>query len=149
MRGVLQRVKSASVTIDGNKISEIEQGILILIGVTDTDNETDADYIAEKTVNARIFEDSEGKMNLSLKDVEGSVLAVSQFTLYGDARKGRRPSFIRAARGEISEPLYELVCKKISDMGVNVQKGVFGADMKVELINDGPVTILLESDRSF
>ena len=100
-------------------------------------------------MNARIFEDSEGKMNLSLKDVEGSVLAVSQFTLYGDARKGRRPSFIRAARGEISEPLYELVCKKISDMGVNVQKGVFGADMKVELINDGPVTILLESDRSF
>ena len=149
MRGVLQRVKSASVTIDGNKISEIQQGILILIGVTDTDTESDADYIAEKTVNARIFEDSEGKMNLSLKDVEGSVLAVSQFTLYGDARKGRRPSFIRAAKGEISEPLYELVCKKISDMGVNVQKGVFGADMKVELINDGPVTILLESDRSF
>lgn len=149
MRGVLQRVKSASVTIDGNKISEIQQGILILIGVTDTDTESDADYIAEKTVNARIFEDNEGKMNLSLKDVEGSVLAVSQFTLYGDARKGRRPSFIRAAKGEISEPLYELVCKKISDMGVNVQKGVFGADMKVELINDGPVTILLESDRSF
>lgn len=149
MRGVLQRVKSASVTIDGNKVSQIEQGILILIGVTDTDTEADADYIAEKTVNARIFEDSEGKMNLSLTDVGGSVLAVSQFTLYGDARKGRRPSFIRAAKGEISEPLYELVCKKISDMGVNVQKGVFGADMKVELINDGPVTILLESDRSF
>ena len=149
MRGVLQRVKSASVTIDGNKVSQIEQGILLLIGVTDTDTEADADYIAEKTVNARIFEDSEGKMNLSLTDVGGSVLAVSQFTLYGDARKGRRPSFIRAAKGEISEPLYELVCKKISDMGVNVQKGVFGADMKVELINDGPVTILLESDRSF
>ncbi len=149
MRGVLQRVKSASVTIDGNKVSEIEQGILILIGVTDTDTEADADYIAEKTVNARIFEDSDGKMNLSLQDVKGSVLAVSQFTLYGDARKGRRPSFIRAAKGEISEPLYELVCKKISNMGVNVKKGVFGADMKVELINDGPVTILLESDRSF
>ena len=149
MRGVLQRVKSASVTIDGNKVSQIEQGILLLIGVTDTDTEADADYIAEKTVNARIFEDSEGKMNLSSTDVGGSVLAVSQFTLYGDARKGRRPSFIRAAKGEISEPLYELVCKKISDMGVNVQKGVFGADMKVELINDGPVTILLESDRSF
>lgn len=149
MRGVLQRVKSASVTIDGNKVSEIEQGILILIGVTDTDTEADADYIAEKTVNARIFDDSDGKMNLSLQDVKGSVLAVSQFTLYGDARKGRRPSFIRAAKGEISEPLYELVCKKISNMGVNVQKGVFGADMKVELINDGPVTILLESDRSF
>lgn len=149
MRGVLQRVKNASVTIDGNKVSEIEHGILLLIGVTDTDTETDADYIAEKTVNARIFEDSEGKMNLSLLDVGGSILAVSQFTLYGDARKGRRPSFIKAAKGEISEPLYELVCKKISDMGVEVKKGVFGADMKVALINDGPVTILLESDRSF
>ncbi len=149
MRGVLQRVKNASVTIDGNKVSEIEHGILLLIGVTDTDTETDADYIAEKTVNARIFEDNEGKMNLSLLDVGGSILAVSQFTLYGDARKGRRPSFIKAAKGEISEPLYELVCKKISDMGVEVKKGVFGADMKVALINDGPVTILLESDRSF
>ncbi len=149
MRGVLQRVKNASVTIDGNVVSEIEHGILLLIGVTDTDTETDADYIAEKTVNARIFEDSEGKMNLSLLDVGGSILAVSQFTLYGDARKGRRPSFIKAAKGEISEPLYELVCKKISDMGVEVKKGVFGADMKVALINDGPVTILLESDRSF
>ena len=149
MRGVLQRVKNASVTIDGNKVSEIEHGILLLIGVTDTDTETDADYIAEKTVNARIFEDNEGKMNLSLLDVGGSILAVSQFTLYGDARKGRRPSFIKAAKGEISEPLYELVCKKISDMGGEVKKGVFGADRKVALINDGPVTILLESDRSF
>ena len=149
MRGVLQRVKNASVTIDGNKVSDIEHGILLLIGVTDTDTETDADYIAEKTVNARIFEDSEGKMNLSLLDVGGSILTVSQFTLYGDARKGRRPSFIKAAKGEISEPLYELVCKKISDMGAEVKKGVFGADMKVALINDGPVTILLESDRSF
>lgn len=149
MRGVLQRVKNASVTIDGNMVSSIENGILILIGVTDTDTESDADYIAEKTVNARIFEDNEGKMNLSLLDVGGEVLAVSQFTLYGDARKGRRPSFIRAAKGEISEPLYELVCKKIEALGVKVKKGVFGADMKVQLINDGPVTILLESDRSF
>lgn len=149
MRGVLQRVKNASVTIDGNMVSSIENGILILIGVTDTDTEADASYIAEKTVNARIFEDSEGKMNLSLLEVGGEVLAVSQFTLYGDARKGRRPSFIRAAKGEISEPLYELTCKKIEEMGVKVKKGVFGADMKVQLINDGPVTILLESDRSF
>ncbi len=149
MRGVLQRVKNASVTVDGKLISSIENGILILIGVTDTDTEADASYIAEKTVNARIFEDSEGKMNLSLLDVGGEVLAVSQFTLYGDARKGRRPSFIRAAKGEISEPLYELTCKKMEEMGVKVQKGIFGADMKVQLINDGPVTILLESDRSF
>ena len=149
MRGVLQRVKNASVTVDGKLISSIENGILILIGVTDTDTETDASYIAEKTVNARIFEDSEGKMNLSLLDIGGEVLAVSQFTLYGDARKGRRPSFIRAAKGEISEPLYELTCKKIEEMGAKVQKGIFGADMKVQLTNDGPVTILLESDRSF
>ena len=149
MRGVLQRVKNASVTVDGELISSIEKGILILIGVTDTDTEADASYIAEKTVNARIFEDSEGKMNLSLLDVGGEVLAVSQFTLYGDARKGRRPSFVRAAKGEISEPLYELTCKKMEEMGVKVKKGIFGADMKVELLNDGPVTILLESDRSF
>lgn len=149
MRGVLQRVKNASVTVDGELISSIEKGILILIGVTDTDTEADASYIAEKTVNARIFEDSEGKMNLSLLDVGGEVLAVSQFTLYGDVRKGRRPSFVRAAKGEISEPLYELTCKKMEEMGVKVKKGIFGADMKVELLNDGPVTILLESDRSF
>lgn len=149
MRGVLQRVKNASVTVDGKFVSSIENGILILIGVTDTDTETDASYIAEKTVNARIFEDNDGKMNLSLLDIGGEVLAVSQFTLYGDARKGRRPSFIRAAKGEISEPLYELTCKKMEEMGVKVQKGIFGADMKVQLVNDGPVTILLESDRSF
>lgn len=149
MRGVLQRVKNASVTVDGKLVSSIENGILILIGVTDTDTEADASYIAEKTVNARIFEDNEGKMNLSLLDIGGEVLAVSQFTLYGDARKGRRPSFIRAAKGEISEPLYELTCKKMEEMGVKVQKGIFGADMKVQLTNDGPVTILLESDRSF
>ena len=149
MRGVLQRVKRASVTVDGRVVGEIEKGIMILIGVTDTDTEADADYIAEKTVNARIFTDSEDKMNLSLLEVGGSVLAVSQFTLYGDARKGRRPSFIKAAKGEISEPLYELVCKKMADMGVKVEKGIFGADMLVSIENDGPVTILLESDRSF
>ncbi len=149
MRGLIQRVLSASVTIDGEKISEIGKGILLLVGVTDTDTEKDVDYIVDKTVNARIFPDSEDKLNLSLVDVKGSILVVSQFTLYGDARKGRRPSFIRAAKGEISEPLYELVCKKIRDMGIEVQTGKFGADMKVELINDGPTTILLESDRSF
>lgn len=149
MRGVIQRVLRASVTVDQKEISKIDKGILLLIGVTDSDTEADADYIAEKTVNARIFEDGEGKMNLSLLETGGSVLAVSQFTLYGDARKGRRPSFIRAAKGEISEPLYEIVCKKIADLGVEVKKGIFGADMKVELINDGPTTILLESDRSF
>lgn len=149
MRGVLQRVLRASVTVDGEEIARIGKGILLLIGVTDADTDADAAYLAEKTVGARIFEDAEGKMNLSLTDVGGSVLAVSQFTLYGDARKGRRPSFIRAARGEISEPLYEKVCEKIRALGVPVEKGRFGADMKVELVNDGPTTILLESDRSF
>ena len=149
MRAVIQRVKNASVTVEGQLISEIGQGLLVLLGVTDTDTEADADYIAEKTANLRIFTDSEDKMNLSLQDIGGEVLMVSQFTLYGDARKGRRPSFIRAAKGEVSEPLYELVCKKISDMGFNVKKGIFGADMKVQLLNDGPVTVLLESDRSF
>ncbi len=149
MRGVLQRVKNASVTVDGEVVGKIDHGILLLLGVTDTDTEADADYICDKTINARIFCDEEDKMNLSLLDVGGSVLAVSQFTLYGDARKGRRPSFIRAAKGEISQPLYDLVCNKIAEKGVRVEKGIFGADMKVELLNDGPVTILLESDRSF
>lgn len=149
MRAVIQRVKKASVTVDGKVISEIDKGLLVLLGITDTDTEKDADYIAEKTVFARIFTDSEDKMNLSLQDVGGEILVVSQFTLYGDIRKGRRPSFIRAAKGEISEPMYELVCKKIRDMGVTVKKGIFGADMLVELQNDGPVTLLLESDRSF
>jgi D-tyrosyl-tRNA(Tyr) deacylase len=149
MRAVIQRVKRASVTVEGQLISEIGQGLLVLLGVNDTDTDADVDYIAEKTVNLRIFTDSEDKMNLSLGDINGEVMVVSQFTLYGDARKGRRPSFIRAAKGEISEPLYEKVCEKISGMGFNVKKGIFGADMKVELLNDGPVTILLESDRSF
>ena len=149
MRGVLQRVKNASVTVDGEVVGKIDHGILLLLGVTETDTEADADYICDKTINARIFCDEEDKMNLSLLDVGGSVLAVSQFTLYGDARKGRRPSFIRAAKGEISQPLYDLVCNKIAEKGVHVEKGIFGADMKVELLNDGPVTILLESDRSF
>jgi D-tyrosyl-tRNA(Tyr) deacylase len=149
MRAVIQRVKRASVTVEDQLVSSIGQGLLVLLGVNDTDTEADVDYIAEKTVNLRIFTDSEDKMNLSLSDIEGEVMVVSQFTLYGDARKGRRPSFIRAAKGEVSEPLYEKVCEKISNMGFTVKKGVFGADMKVELLNDGPVTILLESDRSF
>lgn len=149
MRGIIQRVLSASVTVDGKTIAQIGKGILLLVGVTDTDTEKDVDYIVDKTVNARIFPDEDDKLNLSLVDVKGSILAVSQFTLYGDARKGRRPSFIRAAKGKISQPLYELVCKKISDMGIEVQTGKFGADMKVQLINDGPTTIMLESDRSF
>ncbi len=149
MRAVIQRVTQASVTVEGELVSKIQKGLLVLLGVTNTDTEKDADYIAEKIANLRIFTDSEDKMNLSLKDVNGEVLVVSQFTLYGDARKGRRPSFINAAKGEVSEPLYELTCKKIEQLGFLVKKGIFGADMQVDLINDGPVTILLESDRSF
>ena len=149
MRAVIQRVTQASVTVEGELVSNIQKGLLVLLGVTITDTEKDADYIAEKIANLRIFTDSEDKMNLSLKDVNGEVLVVSQFTLYGDARKGRRPSFINAAKGEVSEPLYELTCKKIEELGFVVKKGIFGADMQVDLINDGPVTILLESDRSF
>lgn len=149
MRAVIQRVTQASVTVEGELVSNIQKGLLVLLGVTHTDTEKDADYIAEKIANLRIFTDSEDKMNLSLKDVNGEVLVVSQFTLYGDARKGRRPSFINAAKGEVSEPLYELTCKKIEELGFVVKKGIFGADMQVDLINDGPVTILLESDRSF
>lgn len=149
MRVVIQRVKEASVSVENNIVSSIGQGLLVLVGITQTDTEKDVDFIAEKIVNARIFTDSEDKMNLSVKDINGEVLIVSQFTLYGDIRKGRRPSFTSAANGEISEPLYELLCKKVADMGFLVKKGIFGADMQVSLINDGPVTILLESDRSF
>ncbi len=149
MRVVIQRVKEASVSVDGKLVSKIGQGVMVLLGITHTDTEFDAEFIAQKIVNARIFTDSEDKMNLSLQDINGEVLLVSQFTLYGDIRKGRRPSFTSAANGEISEPLYELVAKKISDMGFVVKKGIFGADMQVSLVNDGPVTILLESDRSF
>ena len=149
MRVVIQRVKEASVSVDGKLVSSIGKGLMVLIGITQTDTEADAEFIAQKIVNARIFTDSEDKMNLSIADINGEVLLVSQFTLYGDIRKGRRPSFVQAANGEISQPLYELVAKKIQDMGFTVKTGIFGADMQVSLINDGPVTILLESDRSF
>lgn len=149
MRIVIQRVKEASVSVENNLVSKIGKGLLVLVGITQRDTEKDADFIAEKIVNARIFTDSEDKMNLSVKDINGEIMVVSQFTLYGDIRKGRRPSFTSAAGGDFSEPLYELLCKKIEQMGFSVKKGIFGADMQVQLINDGPVTILLESDRSF
>lgn len=149
MRAVLQRVKSASVSIDGSEISRINRGILVLLGITDTDTDEDIEYICQKTVNMRIFEDNEGKMNLSLNDIGGAVLLVSQFTLYGDARKGRRPSFIKAAQPEISIPIYEKTKEWFVKNGIEVKFGQFGADMLVNIENDGPCTILLESDRSF
>ena len=142
MRAVIQRVTEASVTVDGSVLGFIENGFLILLGVDDTDTEKDADILARKTANLRIFEDEEGKMNLSLLDLGYSALVISQFTLLADTKKGNRPSFITAARPETAIPLYERYMEKLRENGVtNVQHGEFGADMKVRLLNDGPVTI--------
>lgn len=149
MLGVIQRVKNASVSVADEKIAEIGRGFLLLVGVTNTDTEDDARYIAEKTAHLRVFEDENGKMNRALDEVNGAVLAVSQFTLCGDARKGHRPSFSSAAPGAQAEPLYDAVCRLLCEQGVPVVCGRFGADMQVELVNDGPVTILLSSDRRF
>src|SRR6478735_10280613 len=145
MRAVLQRVSRASVTIDGEIVGSIGRGLLVLLGITHTDTPDDARWLAEKTVGLRIFNDAEGKMNLGLTDVGGSVLVVSQFTLYGDAQKGRRPSFIAAARPEQAIPLYEAFVNGIKALGVPVETGRFGATMQVELVNDGPVTLILEA----
>ena len=149
MRAVVQKVSSSKVTVDGEIIGKIEKGLMILLGVTHDDTSKDVDYMVDKVTNLRIFEDENEKMNLSLKDVGGEILAVSQFTLYGDARKGRRPSFSDAARPEVANPLYEEFVEKIKSQGINVGTGKFGAHMMVDLTNDGPVTILLESKREF
>ena len=136
----------ASVTVDGERISAIGNGLLILLGVAEGDTRRDAEVLADKIANLRIFSDSDDKMNLSLLTVEGAALVVSQFTLCADCRKGRRPDFFGAAKPDIADELYEYFCERIKNTGVNdVQKGVFGADMKVELLNDGPVTILIDS----
>lgn len=145
MRTVVQRVSSASVTVDGNVIGKINKGFLVLLGIKSTDTKQDVDYMVKKVINLRIFRDENDKMNLSLKDVNGELLIVSQFTLYGDASSGNRPSFIDAAKPDIAIPLYEYFvseCRKKINL---VQTGEFGADMKVELLNDGPVTIIMES----
>ena len=146
MRVLLQRVSQASVTIDGETVGRIGRGILLLVGITHSDTRKEADFLAEKCVNLRVFDDDDGVMNRSLLDVGGEVLAVSQFTLYGDARKGRRPSYVAAAPGEVSEPLYDYFVAKLRELGVTVATGRFGADMKVALVNDGPVTLWLEKD---
>ena len=148
MRAVVQRVDRASVTIDGNVNGKIEKGFMVIIGIDEKDERKDLDYICDKLMGLRIFEDEEGKMNRSIIDAGGSILLISQFTLYGDARKGKRPSFIRAARPEKAIPLYEAARAKLSEK-VHVETGIFGAEMKVELVNDGPVTILLDSERTF
>ncbi len=149
MRAVIQRVKSASVTVDGELVSEIGAGLLIFLGIAHSDTEVELDYIANKVANLRIFEDADGKMNCSLLDSGGSALVVSQFTLYGDCRKGRRPSFISAARPEIANALYEQFITALEQLNVPTKGGTFQAMMDVQLINDGPVTILLDSDKQF
>lgn len=146
MRVVLQRVSRAVVRVDGETIAEIGKGLLILVGVKTGDSEKDAEFLAEKCSGLRVFEDGQGKMNLALSDVRGSVLAVSQFTLYGDCRKGRRPSFTDAAPPEAGERLYEHFVSKLREFGAPVQTGKFGAKMEVELANDGPVTFVLDTD---
>ena len=149
MRVVVQRVSRARVTVEGCVTGEIGEGLMILLGVGKEDNPTIAASMAEKTANLRIFEDSQGKMNLSLLDVKGSALVVSQFTLYGDARGQRRPSFIGAAPPDLAKALYEEFCNVLRRTGVTVATGVFQAMMSVELVNEGPVTILLDSGKTF
>lgn len=149
MRAVIQKVKNASVTVDGEIVGKIGKGLLVLLGVSNDDLEKDANYLVEKTLNLRIFEDSDEKMNLSLLDIKGEILVVSQFTLYGDARNGRRPSFIEAARPEKANQLYEYFVSEIKTKLLQVETGKFQAMMDVSLVNDGPVTILLDSKKIF
>ena len=146
MRAVLTRVKSASVTIDGQVVGKIGRGFLILLGVGPEDTEKECRYLAEKALSLRIFEDENGKMNRGLEDVNGQVLVVSQFTLYGNCRKGRRPSFVEAAGPELGNRLYEQFLKDCEDLGFPPQHGRFGASMQVESVNDGPVTLILDTD---
>jgi len=145
MRVLLQRTKEAKVVVDGQVVGQIPKGLLLLVGITHDDTIDDMKYCADKAINLRIFEDGEGKMNLSLKEVEGQVLSVSQFTLYGDTRKGRRPSFTDAAKPDIANELYEQFNAYIREQGFEVQTGIFGADMDVSFTNWGPVTIMIES----
>ena len=145
MRVVIQRVSSAYVTVADKKISEIGSGLLILLGIAQEDDERDIDYLVKKTAELRIFKDDGQKMNLSIQDVGGEILAVSQFTLCADTRRGRRPSFIGAAEPKMAENMYDQYCKKLQLLNIPVSKGQFGASMDVGLINDGPVTIILDS----
>ena len=145
MRAVVTRVRSARVDIDGRLHSEIGHGLLVLLGVLDTDGKAAAEYLAKKISDTRIFSDSEGKLNLACSQVGGEIMVVSNFTLYGDCRKGNRPSFVRAARPETAEPLYEYFCRLLRERGYSVSCGVFGADMQLASVNDGPVTLVMES----
>jgi D-aminoacyl-tRNA deacylase len=146
MRAVIQRVTEASVTIDGNKVADINSGFLVFLGVIDTDTLEDIHWLSNKLTNLRIFNDADGVMNTSLKDSNGSAIVVSQFTLYAQTKKGNRPSYIKAAKPQIAKPLYEQFVKQFeADLGQTIQTGAFGADMKVALLNDGPVTIIIDS----
>ena len=146
MRVLIQRTKHASVTIDGRCKSAIKQGLLVLVGIEDSDGKEDIEWLCKKIVNLRIFDDENGVMNRSVRDIEGEILVVSQFTLHASTKKGNRPSYIRASKPEIAIPLYETFCKELSlSLGKEVGTGEFGADMKVELLNDGPVTIWMDT----
>ena len=149
MRAVVQRVARAHVAIEGETVGAIDAGVVVLVGVSPDDSADQARWLADKVANLRIFSDEEGKMNRSLLEAGGGALVVSQFTLYGDARKGRRPSFVHAAQGPEAEAVYEAVVDSLSALGVRCETGRFGATMQVELVNDGPVTILLDSDKTF
>lgn len=147
MRAVIQRVLESKVEVNGETIGKINNGIMLLLGVKDGDTEKDFDYIYRKTVNLRIFDDEEGVMNKSIKDVGGEILVISQFTLYGDARKGNRPSYVKAAKFEEGKEFYSKFIAKLEEEGIHAEHGEYGADMKVSLVNDGPVTILLDSEK--
>lgn len=149
MRAVVQRVTSSSVSVENKVIGKINQGFNVLLGISQDDTNEDLQYIADKIINLRVFQDENDKMNLSLLDVNGEILAISQFTLYGDCRKGRRPNFMQAKGGDEARILYEEFLKILKSSGLKVETGEFGADMKVEINNDGPVTILLDSKRNF
>ncbi|MFP3124796.1 D-aminoacyl-tRNA deacylase [Ectobacillus funiculus] len=145
MRVVVQRSKEASVTVDGQVVGQIPFGLTLLVGVTHEDTATDCAYLADKIANLRIFEDESGKMNVSVRDIGGQILSVSQFTLYGDCRKGRRPNFMEAARPEHAQIMYEVFNEELRKQGLHVETGIFGAMMDVRLLNDGPVTLIMES----
>lgn len=149
MRAVVQRVSKSSVTVEDKTVGKIQKGLMVLLGVEEGDTSKDVDYMVDKIVNLRIFEDEDEKMNLSLKDVEGELLAISQFTLLGDCRKGRRPSFTGAAKPDAANELYEEFVSKCRGNEVNVETGVFQAHMIVDIVNDGPVTMLLDSKKNF
>ena len=146
MKFVIQRVKYAKVTVDGNVVGAIDRGFMVLAGIAQTDTREIADRLVKKMCGLRIFEDEQGKTNLSLADVEGRLLIISQFTLYADCKKGNRPSFINSGKPDMASPLYDYICDKAEEYVPGVQRGIFGADMKVELLNDGPFTVILDSE---